>query len=242
LGCNKIVNAINLNGTIYLFTEGGQTAGNLEILTELGSERVAQLRHDLAGTLTDFTCPQKLGGVDVWNNRLLFGLGNYTFIMSYGRDNTGYPLALTMPWALTGAAGEVGCVKNVANDKFYVASKVNTTYYLRKFSSGNSATAVYKGLYRDMGQKIRINYIKFYFKPLVSGDTATVSMDIDYGTSISPKSRAGSSTISYNEDGAITSKRFEVQMKCHSFRPVLTNTTISLSKIIIDYDYLPDDI
>jgi hypothetical protein len=103
---------------------------------------------------------------------------------------------------------------------------------------GNN-TATYKAGYTDFGQKVRINYMKVYFKPLVSGDSITVGLDTNYGTSI-PLGNSG--VVSFATDGAVTSKRFDVKPMCHAYRPTISwvSGNVAISKIVIDYDFVDD--
>jgi len=123
-----------------------------------------------------------------------------------------------------------------------------TVSYLYKiFGNATSTTAVYRGNYTDFGQDVQVNYVKLYFKPLASGDSVTVSLETDYGNSVTLKAAKGAanSTASYALDGAVTSKKFvppQGKQKCHAFRPVLTNWTgeVEISKIIVDYSFIND--
>ncbi|MCH7733345.1 MAG: hypothetical protein IIB44_12705, partial [Candidatus Marinimicrobia bacterium] len=72
---NKIEASINKNGTIFLLTQGRQSASALRRLTDNGAALIRNFRFDIAGTTVDFTASK--GSIsyrkilDVFNNQLL---------------------------------------------------------------------------------------------------------------------------------------------------------------------------
>ena len=132
----------------------------------------------------------------------------------------------------------IGVIKTITASQVFISYTdiTNTVHYILKARTGNSTRAEYKGNYFDAGQKIRINYVKFYHKPLVSSDSVTVTIDTDYGTS----NTLG--TITYSADGAVTEKKFYKGIICHSFRPTISWTAggVAFSKIVMDYDFISD--
>lgn len=243
IGDNLIKAAINNNGLIELFTSGRQPAGTIKILGDVGAETIRFTKHDIDGTITDFDAPL-FGGVDIFKGRTIFGASDQNVIMSYGREEIGQPMGLTFPWAdYSVSASQIGALRTVNEDKVFFSSKKATNYSIQVLSTGNSGNAQYKGLYTDFGQKVRVNYVKFYFKTLVSGDAITPTLDLDYGTNVTLTDLLGNTNISFANDGTATSKRFNVQRDCHSIRPVIDWTTggVAISKIVIDYDIKPQD-
>lgn len=236
---NKITSAINDNGTVYLFTENKDLAGAVHILQNNGAKKLKRLRTDVGGSTVNLTAPN-LHAVESYDNKILIGGGNYDLVMTYGQLEQETPFAFFQPFSNTSTSGGVvGAIKVVDTDKIYVSTKVATTYTIKKYTTGSSA-GVYKAGYTDFGQRIRINYIKYYFKPLVSGDSITAGIDVDYGTS--KTLGIGTGNISFAKDGAVTSKKFIKQITCHAFRPTLTWVAggTAFSKIVIDYDFLSD--
>ncbi|RLC37602.1 hypothetical protein DRH27_03670, partial [Candidatus Falkowbacteria bacterium] len=246
---NYINQALNQNGEIFLVTTGRSLGDTLRKLTQTGSEVVKQLKFKIGGATYKFNM---MGGtlsnrnirykMDTFQNRLLIGASDSTgkkhFVFAYGASEGALPNAFYQPYsgADTTLSGNIGLVKQIYTGMIYLSWYDGSVYHFYKLSSGNSSNASWKGLYTDAGQRIRINYVKFYFKPLVSGDSVTVSLDTDYGTSNSL------GTISYAADGAITSKKFVKNILCHAFRPVISWTAggTAFSKIVVDFDYIND--
>jgi hypothetical protein len=241
---NKIENAFNNNGEILLSTYGRDFAATLSKMTEFGSDKIRKSRVPLAGTMTNFTAPRQ-NAMDSFGNRVIWG--NKYLLFSYGQEEKGQPMAFSIPWGVAGDSDSmIGAVKTVLHNQIFFSwyDLTNTKYYLSRISTGNSTRATYRANYFDAGQKIRINYIKFYYKALVSGDDVTPTLELDYGTSKALRDPAGNADITYTNDGVYnsTSKRFDVKEDCHAFRPVISWTAggVAFSKIVIDYDFIPD--
>jgi len=245
IGDNKISTAFNKDGQIILFTHGRDLAATLREMTQTGADKIRKLKTSISGTIDYFTVPRQ-NAVDTFGNRIIFGT-DY-LVWSYGQEERGQPMAITIPWGVASATNStVGAVKTVQTNKAYISySYVDESqaqkYCLLKARTGNSPRATYKGIYTDLGQKARVNYVKFYFKPLESGDSVTPTLNVDYGTSVTLTDPNGNTTISYANDGAITSKKFWVKKDCHAFRPEISWTSggVAFSKIVIDYDFIND--
>jgi len=246
---NKIVSAINQDGNIYLITYGRDFAYTLRQLTDTGVKKIRKLKIPLLGVATNFSA-YKRNAINVFANRLIFGAsygidtGNNQ-IFSYGAEEQDQPLAFTMPWSCPATRetnNYIGAIQPVWINRVYVSYQDDTTYKLARFNAGNSTNAYYKGCYTDMGQKIRINYVKFYFKPLVASDSVTPTLEVDYGTSWTLKDPRGNAVISHTLDGDVTSKRFNVKRDCHAFRPVIDWGAggVAFSKIVVDYSFIDD--
>lgn len=238
---NKITAAENVNGVVHLWTEKRDLAGSLYILQNDGGRRVKRLQMNLAGTVINMASP-KLHAIDGYDGKLLFGAGDYDLIMAYGRPDEESPVAFFQPFSNTAVSGGiVGAIKVVDTDKIYASFQVSSTYTIKKFTSGNSASASWKPLYADFGQKVRINYIKAYFKPLATSDAITLGLELNYGKDTVTLGR-GSSNISNSIEGSVTEKRFDIKRVCHSFRPTINWVAggVAVSKVVVDYDYVDD--
>ena len=240
-GITQVHSVINKNGTIILFCDSGSTGHIIAVLQDNGLEEVRTLKHDISGTLTNLLSPRSSSALAVYKNRLLFGTEGRGLIMSYGNKDIGKPFALTCPFSASIVANSlVSSLSKISNDKFYLGYYNGTNYKFAKLSSGNSTNASIKFGYFDAGQKMRLNYIKVYFKPLIASDSITVGIDTDYGSS--QTLGIGTGNVGYGNDGAITSKRFDKPILCHALRPTITwvNGGVEISKIIIDYSFVDD--
>jgi len=238
-GINQIYAIINNNGNIILFADNRSRAHILGVLQENGIEEIKELRFEVDGTVRNFLSPLSQSAITIYKNKVLFGVGNnYAgLIFGYGRKDINKNYILYQPYSLsTAVSSQITSLKQVYTDKLYAGYFDGTNYKLAKLTSGYSTSATYKAGYTDAGQRIRINYVKFYFKPLVSGDSVTVSLDTDYGTSNPLR------TISYAADGAITSIKKVKNIICHAFRPVIKWNAggTAFSKIVVDFDYIND--
>lgn len=231
----KITVAKNEGTNLFFFTEDLTGKGWIKQMGQdgLDNDSAVELRFENASTgeLESFAAPTRHSEVDIYDNKLAFASSGYVFVLGNG--------IISKPFKPTGTT--ITAIKLADSGNLYVASYTTTTYYFEVFSTGNS-TATLKFPYKDSGQKIMINYVKYYFKPLVSGDSATVGLEIDYGTSVTLKDSLDASTIAYATDGAITSKKFKIAKECFSFRPTLTWTAggNSLSYVVVDYSYIND--
>ena len=231
---NYISSSFNDNGKIYLTTYGRQTYGVMRLLNENGSDIVAELRH---GGVR-FRPPHR-NSMDTYQNRMIFGVLNNNEIFSYGQNQAGFPMALTLPWGVLGTSG-VRAMKTVMYNKVFVSSYIAAgVKYLQKISSGDM-NATWKPQYADFDERVKINYVKFYFKTLASGDSVTVALErnhTDEATSLG--------TITHASDGEVITKRFDKEisgLKCHAFRPTIIylGGTVSFSKIVVDYSLAGD--
>lgn len=244
-----LVEAItNSNGRIFLVGNGRNTASQFMQLSQNGSDILANLKVSVAGTYKNFGSGITMATL---RDRVLFNLSTTGagVILSYGRNKATEQNALSFPFLVSTATSvSVRMVKQVTNNIFYIGwYDGSSVYYLSKFDLSGSTygTAKYKPGYIDFGQKVRVNYAKFYFKPLVSGDSVTPTIDTDYGTSNALKDPNGNTTISFtNDKGVITGKKFKTALDCHAFRPALSWTSggTAFSKIEVDFSYLKDDV
>jgi hypothetical protein len=244
---NKVVNAINQNGNILIWTFGRDFHSILRQLLDEGSEIITKLRFPVSGVSKDFGSPFE-NAIDTYGNKLIFGVARegvsnpYGYIFSYGRESASDNYALTIPFSVGDSLSYVTAIKSARYNKIYVAGYNGSANSLWKIEGTNYMSAYYKAPYTDFGQKVRINYVKYYFKPLASGDSVTPTLDVDYGTSVSLRDPRKNATIAYSTDGAITSKRFNIMKDCHAIAPVLSWSSggTAFSKIIIDYSFIED--
>jgi hypothetical protein len=248
---NRIISALNDNGKIYLITEGREFGSTLRQLTETGGIPLRHLKTFVDGTATHFsnsgTTSQFRNTMDIFQNRVLITGCSTTrnAVFAFGRPDVTFPEALIQPYSSSddpSATGAMGFVGHLIKGQIFISAYDETDYHWMKFAGSSSTNALWKGRYTDLGQKVRVNYVKFYFQPLVSGDSVTPTLDIDYGTSVTLKDPRGNTTISHTNDGGITQKKFNVKRDCHSFRPVIDwdGGGVAFSKIIVDYDFITD--
>lgn len=245
---NLVESILNHNGDIILVGNGRNPSANLMRINDNGNDILLSLKHYLNGTQLDF-----YGGtphtMTPTRDGIFFTAGTVGAVLfHYGRNKSSENKVLTMPAVISSTNNDVvTAARMISGNLLYIGWKKNsgTVYYISKIrlAGDTFATANYKHSYTDMGQKVFINYIKYYFKPLASGDSITCGLETDYGTTITLKDNNDVSTCTYANDGAITSKKFMVGRECHAFRPTITwnSGKATISKIVIDYSFLPND-
>jgi len=240
---NYIKSSINDNGTVFLITKGRSFGSTLRRLTSTGAERIRNLKVGI-GANTRYFYVNNPNNLDLFQNRLLIGasaISRGSAIFAYGKTEPEFPVSLVQPYSnpetIVASKGEVGMVRHMYLGSIYASFyDGGTKYYLDRYAGSASAEALYRGLYTEPERECQIKYVKFYFKPLVSGDSITVSLDINHGTSMPL------GTISYAKDGAATSKKFVKPIKCYNFRPVIdwTAGSTAFSKIVVEYNLISD--
>ena len=212
-------------------------------LTPNGSEIIREL-HYKDGSVDSFVLnPPRIKAIDIYRDRMFFGTnGAYNCVFGYGSPIENTPNALTLEWIIPGTNGSIGAIKNYSTDSLFISQYDGTNYFLKYIPGVTQYPSYWQGLYTDFGQKVRINYIKCYFKPLASGMLITPTISLDYATAIGLSDAKGDTTISYANDGAVASKRFNVKQDCYTIAPILTwgGSTPKIQKIVIDYDLLDD--
>jgi len=224
-------NSFNVNNDLIFHTNGfiKQLGDNgLETLKELTFENKNSVASYYSYVVNDSYS-------DKLNNKIYINagfLGNEDVVFVLGKKDASSPYIISEVFNPTGTSTLM--VKGVSG-LLFVASNTGETHYLEYFSTGNS-TATLKYPFKDIGQKVVLKYVKFYFKPLASGDAITLGIDTDYGTSTSL------GTATYATNGAITSKRFEIKKQCHSFRPTVSWTTggAAISHVVVEYEPVSD--
>jgi hypothetical protein len=179
--------------------------------------------------------------LSLFDNKLLIGT-QYGLVLS----TDGEKITLPLSTPVNSSTSYLHTIKPIATDRILIGYYDGSHHYIKYAdiyprATAGANTALYKAGYTDFGQKIKINYVKFYFKPLVSGDSITVGLDVDYGTA--KTLGKGTGNISYTVDGVITSKKFSnLGFQCHAFRPVITWATgaVAISKIVVDYSFISD--
>ena len=264
---NKIINSFNNNGVIYLITEGRGFGAVLRRLTSIErgakAEVIRNLSFDINGTNRLFYNSDAGAGqivypntLDIFNNRILIGANSEGFrnsIFTYGTTNPLYPDALLQPYSsltapVAGGVGAVGFIGHLVRGNVYASFHDGQSakgFYWSKFSTGNSVNANIKYLYKDFGQKVKVNYVKVYFKDVVNS-TVSIALDTDFGTSNTIKDANQNTNISHARDGTISSKTFDQfngKIECFAARPTLTYSGggVAISKIVLDYTTLIGD-
>ena len=249
---NKITASINFNGKIYLSTATRNPYGQVGLLTSNGFKPLLKLYMKVAGSLITMAGPT-IGSMAVAQNRIFVGDSTKrSSIISVGGEIDDRN-QIYLPYLFsTNTSDWIGFIKQANTANIYVGWRDATAskdyFYTINPNSATKGTATYKAGYTDFGQKVRINYIKYYFKPLASGDSVTPGLDLNYGETV-PKAQptlvdnAGNSTITFANDKAITHKKFMVGRDCHAFRPTLawTGGKTAFSKIVIDYTFIEDN-
>lgn len=235
------------DGDIFFIGQGRQEQAALHQLTDYGSKKIMALKHIINSSEIKFSGIYP-GSLAVANNQLYIGgADERAAIFTYGKIDHNSPNIFSMPHLLSTVANDrIICIKQITSSKIFVSWRQNSgpVFFLSKINLAGTTrdTARYKSGYYDFGQKVRLNYIKFYFKTLASGDSITPTLDLDYGTSFTLIDRAGNTTIAFATDGAVNSKLFNIKKECHSFRIALSFTAgaISIAKIVIDYSFVGD--
>ena len=239
---NKITAAKNYNGVIYISTATRYSWGQIGILTENGFEPWKKLYFTVNDTLQTWSGPT-ISTMAVCQNRLFIGeSARWSSVLSIGSETTNSKI-ITLPIVLSSNQNDwIGFLSQVGSNNVFIGWRdaTNSKDYLYTINplTTTYSTAAYKAGYTDFGQRVKVNYVKFYFKPLVSGDSLNVGLDVDYtnGTATSL------GTITYTADGAVSSKKFVKPFTCHAFRPTITWATggTPASKIVVDYNFISD--
>ena len=248
---HKIISSINNNGEVILITSGGTDrtfVSSVRRLTNDGSKTIFKLRFNQLGTNVNYSMTKE-NAIESFDNGVVVGVNGTNAknsILYYGSPSENFNPILSFPFSdstTPSAAGEIGFLGKLTEGVLYSSFRDDGIYKWSKYVTNYSTNAYWKGVYKDLGQRVRINYIKFYYKPLVASDSVTVGLDIDYGTAVTLKDNANTSTITYTADGTTTSKKFKVGRDCHAFRPTITWTAggTPFSKIEVDYDFIEDN-
>jgi hypothetical protein len=230
---DTIISSFNINNDLIFNTQSA-----LKKLGDNGLETILELSFEKnIGTLYSFNTNRSHS--DELDNKIYISASNgaQDLIFSFGKKDANNPYLMSQLYDPTGAS--MTMIKG-SNNLLFVSSYTGAPLYLQYFSSGNGAGTL-KYPFKDIGQKVRVNYVKYYFKTLVSGDSLTAGLDIDYGTSVNVG--IGTGNISFDTDGAVTSKRFDIKQLCHSFRPTLSWVSggTSLSHVVVEYETVDDN-
>jgi len=241
---SQIRAAINLNGEYYIFTYDSTFSRGL--IRKWDGTRFALEQVIRDNVSTTVACPLTFGCVDEYKNCILFSVGDYARLHLYGSPEPGLPKGLYSIAIPEGTGANLYGYAVVNSDGNIIFSSYDYTssgpYYLTKYSSGYEKDFLYKSLYYEFNQKIRINYVRLYFKTLTSGADDDIKIETNYGDTTTTLG-----SISYAADGAIEYKRFNKILTCHNFRVIIdtdeanSTTGIQYSKIIVDYDFIGDD-
>jgi hypothetical protein len=253
---NNINGAINKDGNIYIFGEAKNKNDSIGILGNTGFKEIYRPQIETNGFIRYIGSGNK-NTINVIEDLVTFGLGinnkvtdGVPVIMAIDKNNK-----VSMPFSMgqsSNGSYYVYSAKLMQNTKLYVSFADGTNNFC-SLDRGAGCAAVWKGLFYDFGERVRLNYIKFYYKIIGSGDTVTPVLSLDYGLkdgsgniiTTPMKDPRGNTTISGTNDAGTTTKRFNLNgVECHAIRPELTWTATSIlqiSKIVIDYSPTPDD-
>jgi len=254
-GINKVYACVNINGNIYFLADGRKSAHLLCQLTDNGYKIVRNLEGDINEVFTKFSVPPFASGIAVNFNKIFFGIGNYVMVFCYDPEKDILTLIST-PNTIdaTIRQGYVSTIKPFTRNSMFVSYYDSATKKLcalpfegdPAYEPSNSTNANWKPPYKDFGQKVILNYIKVYFRPLISGDIGTVSINTNYGTSNTIQPNGGVISQAIDDPsvvGKVTSKKFDLGgIECDSFRPSISwNAGIAtITRVIIDYDFIND--
>jgi len=233
----------NLNGEFYIFCNDVRGQGLIRKWNGSGFEKEIDIRHHISGYSSK--APRTYGSVCEYRNGFLYhgGLGK---VFYYGSIEPGLP---KVPYQIieSGGAGVAGLGYAVAALDYGGGTIITSSYdgssvyHLKYFNTGYDKNFLYKSLYYEFPYKIRINYVRLYFKTLTSGADDDVKIEQDYGNKTTTLG-----SIAYATDGVIEYKRFNKIIKCHNFRVIIdtdegtATTGIQYGKIVVDYDKVGD--
>jgi len=240
---DEIRAAQSLNGSHYIFTKSNSSAsGYIRKWDGQGFALVQKIQDN--STLASRS-PRGYGCVTTYQNFLVFSTDFYGKVFLYGSPEVGVAPALYQIGKAGGVAGtdQFAYAVAVVGGAIWLSSKDDSesVYYLQKYSTGYDKNFVYKSLYYEFPHKIRINYVRAYFKTLASGADDDIKIETNYGDTTTTLG-----SVSYALDGALEYKRFNKILTCHNFRVIIdtdeanATTGIKYGKVVVDYDYIGD--
>lgn len=253
----------NKGGTIYIFGDSKNKTNVVGKLTDEGFEPIHNPITEAGnGTSFYFGSLRYLGTghkntIDVLQENLIFGLdtnaktGN-NFDLIYALTPNEKVFSPFSGNSNLDSLTYIRCLKVVLYNKMYVSSADGGFFSLLSNNEYGYGGASLKTLFKEYGQKIRINYIKVYFRIGGSSDSNTVFLDINNGMPSASGTKnvaiplgMGTGNISYGNDGGLqaVSKRFDIKQICHSYRLSFewgTASATMLQKMVVDYDFVDD--
>lgn len=243
--------AQNINGVYRIFGRSAKGEGTIRDWDGNRFKLKQIIRPYYSAAAADRRYVEGYGCVDELNGLSIFtgtngGVGKGEIFM-YGSIEPGMPEALYQVSQAETVTQTQGWGIVVTNNEvlFSMYDQGNTTYYISKFSHSAWATddpkMVYKSLYLDFPYRIKINFVKLLFKPLVSGNDDDIQIETDYGNATTTLG-----SVSFAIDTAVESKRFNNKIICNAFRVIIDtddsngNGGINYSKIIVDYEPYDD--
>jgi len=239
---DEIRAAQTLNEDYYIFTKSSSSASGFIRKWDGQGFRLVQKIQDNS-TLAS-RAPAGFGCVGTYKDFLVFSVDFYGKVFLYGSPEPGVSPALyQITKSPGGGTDQFARAVGVVGGLIFFSSRDDSesVYYLTKLSTGYDKNFVYKSLYYEFPQKIRINYVRLYFKTLTSGADDDIKIETNYGDTTTTLG-----SISYASDGAIEYKRFNKILTCHNFRIIIdtdegsSTTGIRYGKIVIDYDKIGD--
>jgi len=238
--------SVSLGGDFYIFGTSLDGYGTIR-QWDGSSFRLVQIIRSNGADYPNRTV-KGYGDVDAWRNSLIFGSHNGSVgrgeIFLYGSTEPGLPKGLFhFANGPNNSSASIYAVKAVADRIFFnnyshSAAKYGLSHLY--VNAANNPNFLYKSLYYEFPQKVRINYIVAYFTTLSSGQGDDISIETDYG-----KETIKIGDISYEKDGAINTKRMSGKnTNCRAFRLIVQpdeGAGVKYSKFIVDYDFVPDN-
>lgn len=271
-GVDDVYAARNILGTVHFWSNNRDGSLSHCVLTDNGFKVIRNYQQmelsSTAGSVSPVLSTNK-SSVESLHGLALFGSSGGSdgaAVYAYNELNDVLSIYASPSIHYAGASvdgGAINSIRVIADKRLLVAyfdkaSATNKISYYDYLSTSYSTAGVYKATYHDFPYLVKLNYIEYFYKPLVLADSMTPGIDIDYGTSIGLLDRRGNATISYANDFRAlvgkfpggdpnsynTKKRFDLQkINCHSVRPSLQWTAggTPIYQIVIDYDPLKDD-
>ena len=222
----------NLNGEFYIWCKSAFAKG---VLRQWDGNHFVKITDIINGNDTNYPI-NDFGQIDEWKNQLLWQTDGRLF--TYGSPQIGYPKALNQIGKTTGT-GDGGVVVS-SGGTIYAGSLTGTTYYWESFASGADTGFLWKSMFYEFPQKIKINYVKVEFQTTASGVDDDIKLELDYGNSTTTLGNINTSGLEY--------KSFNFRGNhCNNFRIHIdtdeTSSTAGIfySRIIVDYDFVEGD-
>ncbi len=259
---DAIVELKNKDGILYMLTTGNdfcwhQWTGNRFAPLAVVSDNTSVMVIEGAGKSV----------VDFDRGRVFWPVYDITYtdstnkleLWSHGNRYPELPNVITKPYKIVheGAGGlGTGAFATGTRGKYYAAYEniSPATFHLIVFKNGNetAATATTVELDGYFGGSARLktlNFIRFEFSPLESGDDISVYDATDLASSftrLDGEASAGvKNSIRHADLGAVTSHRMDITKQ---FRELMLKINfesgtgdVAIRRIIIDFDYAPED-
>jgi len=236
-----------VNGNYYILGRNSLGEGTIRQWNGREFELVQIIRTNVArgSGSTKFTrFVRSYGNVDVYNNMLLINteLADQSELFLYGSPINGMPPAL---FNFTTAETISGGFAVATEGSWIYFSSYDSNVpknYLTKVSMTGVGNAdfLYKSLYYEFPNKIRINSVSLAHLGASGGAGHNVSLDIDYGAQSISLGDVASGDDGSNNVKVLSGKDTE----CNNFRVVIDvnqGAGLEYGKIVVDYDFVESD-